>query len=115
MIRGAQTYIEQTLTSWAGVSAKTHRFGGREFALGTREIGHIHGDYLVDIPFPVKVREELVAARKADVHHLLPDSGWISFYIRKEQDIGGAVELLERSYQLAVAQKARRDGKSVAQ
>lgn len=44
MIRGAGRTIEQTVTSWQGVSAQSHRFGGREFNLDTREIGHIHGD-----------------------------------------------------------------------
>jgi hypothetical protein len=113
MIRGAQKRIEHTITSWEGVSAKAHRFGGREFDLGSREIGHIHGDYMVDIPFPAKVRAELVKASKAEVHHLLPESGWISYYIRTEEDIQGAIELFERSYQLALEQKARKETGSV--
>lgn len=112
MIRGAQQQIEQTVTSWEGMSAKAHRFGGREFNLGTREVGHIHGDYMVDIPFPIKVREELVAAGKAELHHLLPDSGWVSYYIRKEEDVHGAIELFERSYHIALGQKARKGNKS---
>jgi Family of unknown function (DUF5519) len=115
MISGAQKQIEQSVTSWEGMSAKAHRFGGREFDLGTREIGHIHGDYMVDIPFPLKVREELVKAGKAELHHLLPDSGWISYYIRKEDDIAGAIELFERSYKLALEQKARKEAKSSVQ
>ena len=45
------------LASWPGVEAHPHRFGGTEYRIGKREIGHIHGDALVDIPFPTKVRE----------------------------------------------------------
>jgi hypothetical protein len=112
MIRGAGHHIEETITRWEGVTAKPHRFGGREFNLGTREVGHIHGDYIVDIPFPVKVRKELVAAGKAEAHHLLPESGWVSYYIRKEEDIQGAVELFERSYGLALEQKKRKTATS---
>jgi hypothetical protein len=115
MIHSARQRIEQTVTSWEGVSAKTHRFGGREFNLGTREVGHIHGDYMVDIPFPVKVRKELVEAGKAEPHHLLPESGWISYYIRKEEDIQGAIELFETSYTLVLEQKARNENKLVRQ
>jgi hypothetical protein len=115
MIRGARQHIEQTVTGWEGISAKPHRFGGREFNLGNREVGHIHGDYMVDIPFPVKVRKELVAAGKAEPHHLLPESGWVSYYIRKEDDISGAIDLFERSYQLALEQKARKESRSVNQ
>ncbi|MGL4608370.1 MAG: luciferase family protein [Trueperaceae bacterium] len=107
MIRDVQHHIEQIVTSWPGMSATTHRHGGREFNLGTREIGHVHGDYMVDIPFPVKVRKELVEAGKAELHHLLPESGWVSYYIRKEEDIAGAIELLEKSYQLALEQQRK--------
>jgi predicted DNA-binding protein (MmcQ/YjbR family) len=108
MIRGAGQIIEQTVISWPGVSVQPHRFGGREFNLDTREIGHIHGDKLVDIPFPKKVRDELVNASEANAHHILPESGWISFYIREEGDVGRAIKLLEKSYKFALEQKARK-------
>ncbi len=42
------------------MTAHPHRFGGTEYRLGKRELGHIHGDYLVDIPFPKKVRDEIM-------------------------------------------------------
>jgi predicted DNA-binding protein (MmcQ/YjbR family) len=115
MIRGAGQTIEQTVTSWQGVSAQPHRFGGREFNLETREIGHIHGDKLVDIPFPKKVRDELVNTGEANAHHILPESGWISFYIREEGDVGRAIKLLEKSYKLALEQKARKESTSASQ
>ena len=83
-----------------------HRFGGTEFRLGRREIGHIHGDHLVDIPFPKKVRNELIAAGLAEPHHILPESGWISFYIRRGDQVESAIALLRRSYDLAIARKA---------
>jgi predicted DNA-binding protein (MmcQ/YjbR family) len=112
MIRGAQQTIEQMVTSWQGVSAQPHRFGGREFNLDTREIGHVHGDKLVDIPFPKKIRDELVNAGEANAHHVLPESGWISFYIQEEGDVDRAIKLLEKSYKLALEQKARKAVKS---
>ncbi len=83
-----------------------HRFGGVEFRLGRREIGHIHGDSLVDIPFPKRVRDEIVAAREAEPHHILPSSGWISLYLRAEEDVDRAIRLLERSFLLAKAHRA---------
>lgn len=45
--------IEQEVTGWEGVSSAAHRFGGVEFRVGRREIGHLHGGHLADIPFPV--------------------------------------------------------------
>jgi predicted DNA-binding protein (MmcQ/YjbR family) len=107
-VNGAREHITQTVTSWEGVSAHPHRFGGTEYRLGRREIGHIHGDRLVDIPFPTKVRDELVAAGRAQPHHILPESGWVSFYIREEGDVENAIALLRESYNIAMRQKRKR-------
>lgn len=105
-IPGASRRILENLSTWEGLSIEPHRFGGWEFKLGRREIGHIHGDALVDIPFPKKVRDEIVAAGEAQPHHILPETGWVSFYLGEESDIQRAVELLRRSYELALKQKA---------
>ena len=107
-IKGAQERITKAVTSWEGVTAYPHRFGGVEYAIGKREIGHIHGDHLVDIPFPKKVRDEIVAAGRAQPHHILPESGWVSFYLRGEDDVQGVIKLLRESYQIAVKQKSKR-------
>jgi hypothetical protein len=76
-----------------------------EYRLGSREIGHMHGDHLLDIPFPKRVRDEIVLAGEAEPHHILPESGWVSFYLRKEADIDRAIGLLKRSYEIAVKQR----------
>jgi hypothetical protein len=107
-VSNAQKIITQTLTSWEGVSAAPHRFGGVEYRLGSRELGHIHGDHLVDIPFPTKVRDEIVNAGLAEPHHILPETGWISFYLREESDIQKVLALLRRSYEIALKQKQPR-------
>lgn len=109
-VSGAKVRIEEAVLSWRGVTAHPHRFGGAEFRLGGRELGHIHGESLVDIPFPSKVRAEVVAAGRAEPHHLLPETGWVSCYLRQENDVDGAIELLRLSYELALEQKARRRG-----
>ncbi len=104
----AQKTITETLVAWEGVSTAPHRFGGVEYRLGTRELGHIHGDHLLDIPFPKKVRDEIVNAGLAEPHHILPETGWVSFYLREAGDIQKAIELLRRSYEIAVRQKQPR-------
>jgi predicted DNA-binding protein (MmcQ/YjbR family) len=100
--------IRQTVLGWEGVTAHQHRFGGVEFRLGKRELGHIHGDWLVDIPFPMNVRNELIASGRVRPHHVLPQSGWISFYVRKDTDVAEAIQLLHRSYDIALKQKVGR-------
>ncbi len=42
--------IQKQILSWPYVTAKAHKFGGIEFCLNKREMGHIHGDRLVDLP-----------------------------------------------------------------
>jgi hypothetical protein len=106
-VSGAATQILQVVSAWPGVEAHPHRFGGTEYRIGKREIGHSHGDTLVDIPFPTKVRDEVVAAGRAQPHHLLPETGWVSFYLHEPADVAQAIELLRLSFDLAVKQKAR--------
>jgi hypothetical protein len=106
-IHSAGERIKKTVSSWDGVEAHPHRFGGTEFRIGKREIGHIHGDTLVDIPFPTKVRNAIVAAGEASPHHILPETGWISFYLKENGDVEKAISLFERSYQIALKQKGK--------
>ena len=92
--------IQKQLLSWPYVTAESHRFGGIEFRLNKREMGHIHGDRLVDLPFPVNIRNELVNSGRASPHHVLPQSGWVSYWINKgEDDVPAVVELFRMRYE----------------
>ncbi len=108
-VKGAQASITRAATGWAGVTQKPHRFGGVEYVIGKREIGHIHGDQLVDIPFPKKIRDEIVAAGRAQPHHVLPKTGWVSFYLREEDDVEKAITLLHESYEIAQKQGSKKE------
>lgn len=109
--KGAREVIQEAVTQWEGVSYHPHRYGGIEFRLGKRELGHLHGDRLLDIPFPRQVRDELILAGRVQKHHVLPESGWISFVLNAPSDVEEAISLLRRSFELAVAQKSRREGR----
>jgi len=105
-VPGARNAIMMELSGWPGVSSRPHRFGGTEFIYGQRrEIGHIHGDQLVDIPLPSRLRDEVVAAGRAEPHHILAESGWISFYLRQPDDVARAIELFRLSYDVAARQR----------
>ena len=106
-VKGAQASITNAVTAWKGVTVQPHRFGGVEYGIGKREIGHIHGDHLVDIPFPKTVRDEIVAKGRAQPHHILPETGWVSFYLRQNDDVEKALALLHESYQIAQKQKSK--------
>jgi hypothetical protein len=100
-ISGAKEKIRSALQEWPGVTSQLHRFGGTEYRLGRREIGHVHGDSLVDIPFPKRIRNELVTAGRAEPHHILPESGWVSIYLRQAADVDRAIQLLRLSFEIA--------------
>ena len=51
-VTGAGERIRTEVSGWDGVLSGPHRFGGVEFRLENREIGHVHGDALVDVPLP---------------------------------------------------------------
>jgi hypothetical protein len=94
--------IVAEVRQWPGVSIHRHRFGGVEFRVGRLELGHIHGNHLLDVPFPVRVRDELVADGLAIPHHILPDSGWVSLPLRSPADVARAVSLLRRAWERAM-------------
>lgn len=94
--------IVSTVSNWPGIHADRFQHDGTDFLLGWREIGHVHGSELVDIPFPRPVRDELVAAGRAQPHHLLAQSGWVTVLLNSPNDVDRAIELLKLSYELAV-------------
>ena len=106
--------IRREVLSWPGVTEQPHRFGGVQLNLGKREIGHLHGDTLADLPFPVRVREELVAAGKARSHHVLPDTGWVSLPLSGAESFIGALELFRLSYDRATSAQQGRSATSTS-
>ena len=95
---GAGARIEATVLDWDGVTAHPHRFGGVEFRFGKVELGHLHGDRLADLPFPKKIRNELIEEGRAQPHHVLPDSGWISRRIEDATDVDDVIALFRLNY-----------------
>jgi len=90
--------LEDEVSAWPGVSAHAHRFGGKEFRFGKAEIGHVHTDGTVDIPFPRAVRDALLEEGQAEEHRWVPNSGWTTYKIRDVADIQQALGLLRISY-----------------
>lgn len=93
-----ETAITSELAGWPGVTVHPHRFGGVEFQLNGHELGHLHGGRQADLPFPVRVRQELVAAGQAEPHHILPETGWVTFYIHGTEDVPAMLALFRRNY-----------------
>ena len=90
--------IEQAVLSWKGTSLKMHKYGGIQFDVNNKEIGHIHSNGLLDILLKREIKAQLIREGRVQNHHTFTKSGWISFYIKNESDKKYAIELLEYSY-----------------
>lgn len=89
--------VRAAVESLEGVTTHQHRFGGIEFRLGRRELGQLHGTF-ADLPFPRRVRDELVAGGRARPHHVLPQSGWVTVPMRTASEVSNVIELFRQNY-----------------
>lgn len=96
----AKEAVVRAVSSWEGVTVGEHRFGGVEFRIGRRELGHLHAT-IADLPFPRRIRDELIAAGKARPHHVLPNSGWITVPMQTTSEVTGVIELFRQNYDRA--------------
>src|SRR5438128_2577934 len=90
--------VRQAVEGWEGVTTHDHRFGGVEFRLGRRELGHLHRAF-ADLPFTRRIRDELVQAGRAQPHHILPESGWVTVPMRSADEVQNVIALLRDNYQ----------------
>ncbi|HEY2138969.1 MAG TPA: luciferase family protein [Chthoniobacterales bacterium] len=96
--------IEAEVRRWPHMKTGVHRFGGIDFRFRGKEAGHIHGNGLLDCLVGRRNRDALVIRRLALPHHIFPKSGWISFWIRGEDDVRAALDLIR----IAISQNQRR-------
>jgi len=101
----ARDELIREVSSWTGVTLHDHRFGGVEFRVGRREIGHLHAT-IADLPFPRAIRDELIAAGRARPHHVLPNSGWVTVPMRTDRDAANVIELFRYNYERAAKLRA---------
>jgi len=91
--------IKQAILSWPGVTSNPYQFGGIEFRINKRDMGHIHGEKLADLPFPFKIRKEIIASGKAIPHIIYPESMWVSYIIHSEEDTPKIIDLFRLQYE----------------
>ncbi|HRA54020.1 MAG TPA: DUF5519 family protein [Thermoflexales bacterium] len=97
--------IRDELLTWDGITTRPGRFGAVAFHVGAREVGHLHGSDHADLPFPRKVRAELVESGRAIPHYFLPDTGWVTFPMRGDKGVDGALALFRLNYELITKKK----------
>jgi hypothetical protein len=92
--------IIKEIKTWEGISIHTHRYGGIEFRIKNKEIGHLHGGGLLDILFDKDTKDELFKNKQISEHHVFKNTGWGSFYICENSDFQEIIHLLKISFML---------------
>ncbi len=106
-VPAASLKILEALSKWPNLQSSPHRFGGIEYRVFGTEIGHTHGDHQADVRFSQAIRDRLIQQGKAEKHHILPETGWVSLYIREEKDVERAIALFREAYDWVCARKAK--------
>lgn len=104
----ASEKISREVGSWDGITSRPHRFGGVEFRFGRVELGHMHGDSLADLPFPKATRDSFIASGRAEPHHVLPDTGWLSRRMRSDSDVDDVIRLFRVNYERIAKRRSGR-------
>lgn len=90
--------LTNAVKSWENVSSSFHCFGGLQFNVNQGEIGHLHGNGLLDVRIPKSLREHVKKLTFVEEHHLLREGNWISIKINRKSDMDVILRLLELIY-----------------
>ncbi|MBN8578703.1 MAG: DUF5519 family protein [Cytophagales bacterium] len=101
--------IETEVLSWQHTHVSAHKYGGVQFNSTRHELGHIHGNGLLDILLNRHHKLLIISRYPVQDHHVFKNSGWISFWIRTPQDKQTAIALLRYVYELKLPQPKQQD------
>ena len=94
----AEAKLSREAAIWPGIVAAPHRFDAVEWKLRGKEVGHFHRTGQLDIPFTKALGQQLIAEGLADVHHWVPNSGWVGYRVTNQRETAHALWLLRLSY-----------------
>jgi hypothetical protein len=90
--------VEAEVLKWPGTRSGMHKYGGLQFNYHDKELGHIHSNGLVDILLNLKAKQQLMTEGRITDHHTFVNSGWISFYMRTDEDKLYTIKLFKAAY-----------------
>jgi hypothetical protein len=109
----AMEALESAALQLPDVAPCIHRFGGIGFAHHGTEFAHLHGNGLLDVHLTRERAATLVATGRAEQHHVLGPSAWISFSIGSQMNVKEALGLIEEGLHLVrLKEKASAAGMS---
>ncbi len=89
--------------SWDGVTLEEGRFSSTRFMVGRRELGHLHGDSVLDMPLPPQLKAELIERGEVEMHRWTPpESGWVTVDVDGPEAREHGLALLRERYEHAL-------------
>jgi Luciferase len=102
----ASERIRAEVGGWPEVEVGPGRFGSTRFTVGRRELGHLHGDSIADLPLRPERKAELIEAGLARPHRYTPpESGWVTIELDTEEAERRVIDLMRSSYDRALARR----------
>ena len=86
------------VSKWPEIEIYAHIYGGTEFRLFNKSIGHIHSNGMLDLPFVKDVRKRLLDENLVQMHHINQTMNWVTKQIDCDDDLKAAKSLLLLSY-----------------
>ena len=73
--------------------------------VGRRELGHLHGDAVADVPLAPALQDQLVKDGVLQETQSRPDSRWVTIALETEDDVQQTLTLLRGNYDRAIANR----------
>jgi hypothetical protein len=103
-VQRASQRITEIVGSWSGVEAGPGPRGEFGFRVGSRELGHLHGDYVAHFSFPAKVGQALKDDGRVVDHPVFPGKpGFAARAMRDQADVDDVIELMRLNYDRILA------------
>jgi hypothetical protein len=100
----ASRRIIEAVMSWDGVQAGPGRRGELAFKVGSREIGHLHGDHAAHFVFPKELWAELERQGRITFHPVFPKrQGPAARAIEDDGDVADVIALMRLNYERVAA------------
>jgi RNA polymerase sigma factor (sigma-70 family) len=94
----AERIISEAL-SWPGVYREEGHLGSVVLRVRGREVGHLHGDAVADVPLAPELRDHLVAGEATHEDQWQHESGWVRVLLETDEGAQQARALLRVSYE----------------
>jgi hypothetical protein len=99
--------ITEEVGSWPGVVVDDGELGELAFTVGSRELGHLHGEHAAHFGFPKSLWHQLHEQGRIEGHPVFPGRvGPASRRIDTDADVRDVIEMMRMNYDRTMERRA---------